>query len=204
MVRRIRELQEAMETRLTEHLLAEQAGDSTGDSVERKGDDPNTAWVASIAVVRAEVTAALDEIDRLVPDAVELFLSVDGSLRPIAADSGSSRLERARFSAEFGPRALQMERQAAEVFGHALDADVQLRRLRSDAIGSAREESVAVLQKEIRDRARSIEMTMGALVPVTSVSNRLRGPGLRAVSGPVGQLVQSMRDVALLIDRWGA
>jgi len=204
MVRRIRELQRSAESQLTEQLLKEQALDVPSGEADEGSDDPvpdPMEW--ELDEISAELAAVFTLIDQLTGDAVELLTAIDVSLRSISPIPGQSRLDRARFSAEFTPRAVGVERRAADVIGRALDVDVRIRRLHSaDLPNVGRRTAIERLYEELHAGAQKAMSSMGNVVPVSSVANRLRGPGLTATSAAVGQIIQTLRDLSLLVDRW--
>lgn len=204
MVRRIRELQRSAESQLTEQLLKDQAvAAPSGQADESSGDLAPSPMEWELNEISAESVEIFALIDQLTGDVVEFLTAIDGPLRSISPVPGQSRLDRARFSAQFTPRAVGLERRAADIIGRALDIDVRIRRLHSaDTRNGVRMLAVERLYEEIRDGAQSAMSSMGNVVPVSSVVNRLRGPGLTAASAAVGQVIQTVRDLSLLLDRW--
>jgi hypothetical protein len=204
MVRRIRQLQRSVESQLTEQLLKEQGGNALSGRADEGSSDPAPnpmEW--ELNEISVELAAVFTLIDQLARDAVELLTAVDVSLRSISPLPGQGRLDRARFSAEFAPRAVGLERRAADIIGRALDIDVRVRKLYSDDVrNGGRTLAIKHLCEELRGGARRAMSSLANVVPVSSVVNRLRGPGLTGTSAAVGQIIQTLRDLSLLVDRW--
>ncbi|MEU0561944.1 toll/interleukin-1 receptor domain-containing protein [Dactylosporangium sp. NPDC006015] len=203
MVQRIRELQDSAEARLTANLLSDSTADSADPTDHQAGGRPaEGARDRETGQVLSEVVVSFADVSKLASDAVALLAAMDEGLRQIPSDSANSRLERARFSADFGPKAVALDRRAADAVGQALDIDVRLRRMYSEASANGRSWGSEDLKREIRQGSQAVGSAMDDLVPVSSAANRLRGPGLKTVSIPISRLIQSLRDLSLLIDRW--
>ncbi len=204
MARKINELRGVVEAHLTERLLAETGAPADfprgrAGSQERSSAQP---CADTLKLVREEGVLILDETAELIRKIEEYLHELIDNIQELERRGEGSRASKARLNASFLPRSREIEETAGDIFDRLLNFDVQIRRLKSDVSARSYPTDLVELQRTLQRHAQSIDQQLDQLVPMTRIINRLESPGLRALHVSTNLILQSLRDLALLIHGW--
>jgi hypothetical protein len=210
LTQRLVELHSTVEERLLTRALRGPAATWDGSSLTKPSSprSKRTAGEDHVEIIRATATEAFTTIDALVQALTSFITDLQDQLAAaVVADPVRSRLALDQLGAELLSRGHDLDSRARQILETLVEMDADLRTMVRTvrALGSAEvARQLNSLMDDLRRPAQKLSLQIRQVNALSVALNRFgdNSIGLRAALSPVRAALQSIRDMAHILDGW--